>query len=436
MGKLAIIADDLSSATDCGIQMAKNGLQTHVPFAWSEISSAAQAADVVSIDTDSRALPAIEAYKRVKNAARLVAAAGFSHVYKSMDSTLRGNLGAEVDAVLDVLHVDLAAVAPAFPLYGRTTLNGKHSLNGKPINTTEFATDPQCPVRDDDLVRLFASQSRRKVGLVPLGVLREGNRAVARLLATLIAQKVGLAVFDAEVEGDLDRIAGGVAAAGLNVLWVGSTGLARCIPGALGMHAENAPRPRHLGATDRVLLVVGSASETTRRQLYNLLQEREVAAVELNPLNVIADAHEANCEIERCRTHLVDALSQGKDVVLCVASSRSAVGVAQSMGKQMGLSPLEVASKIVNALGHITQRVHEACELRGIVVTGGDTAKAVCGHLGSTGIRIWDEVEPGIALGQLVGAHEILLVTKAGAFGTPQALVKSVDALKGESCRP
>ena len=430
MRKLAIVADDLASAMDCGIQVAKSGLQTLVPLSGYEIAAAADAADVVSIDTDSRSVPAGEAYERVKRAAGLMVAVGFPNIYKSVDSTLRGNLGAEVDAVLDVFHVDLAVVAPAYPLYGRTTVGGKHFLHGEPINKTEFATDPQCPVREANLVRLLSSQSKRKTGLVELGVLREGDASVARQLAALTAQKTHLIVFDAQVETDLDRIARAVSATGYRVLWVGSTGLARCIPSALGIQSQDGPRPKHSSATDRIMLVVGSASEITHEQLQTLKQQREVVAVEMNPFRVIAGADAAAVEMERCRSRLVDALNGGSDVVLHVTSSRRDVSVAQSLGHAAGLTAVEVSAQIADALAHITRLVVEMCDLRGIVLTGGDTAKAVCAQLGAIGISIWQEVEPGIPLGRLVGEHEMLIVTKAGAFGTPQALIRSLEAMK------
>ncbi|MEJ2559521.1 MAG: four-carbon acid sugar kinase family protein [Anaerolineae bacterium] len=430
MKDLAIIADDLSSATDCGIQVAKSGLRTLVPLAWHAIGSDAETVDVVSLDADSRSLPADQAYERVRRAAGLVVEAGFPSIYKSLDSTLRGNLGAEIDAVLDVFGVDLAVVAPAFPLYGRTTLGGTHFLNGKPINKTEFATDPQCPVNEANLVRLLSSQSRRTTGLVQLGTLREGTGAVARRLAALRAEKTELVIFDAQVETDLDRIARAVSATDFRVLWVGSTGLARCIPAALGVQAPDGPRPKHLSSTDRIMLVVGSASEITHNQLDHLEQRRQVVTVQMNPFIIIADANTARTEMERCRSQVVDALKGGSDVALHVASSRKDISAIQSLGHRLGLTPVEVSACIVDALSRITRRVADAHELRGIVLTGGDTAKAVCARLGATGIRIWEEVEPGIPLGRLAGEREMLIVTKAGAFGTPQALIRALEALQ------
>jgi len=435
LNRLAIIADDLTSATDCGVQVAKSGLQVLVSLSWDGTAGAAEAADVVSIDTDSRCVPADEAYERVKRAAQAVAVLGFGNIYKSIDSTLRGNIGAEIDAVLDVLDADLAVVAPAFPLYGRTTLGGKHFLNGEPITATEFATDPQSPVREADLARLLSSQSRREAGLVGLEVLRRGTIAVAEQLTALVTQKRELAIFDALFESDLDRIAREVAASEHRVVWVGSTGLARCIPRALSIASHNPPRPTYDSSTDRVMLVVGSASQAAHEQLQTLKQHGEVVAVELNALRVITDAKVATAEMELCRSELVDALSRGSDVVLHATSSRRDVSNTQSLGQTVGLTPTEVSANIAAALAHIARLVVESCNLRGVVLTGGDTAKAVCGQLGGIGISLWEEVEPGIPLGRLVGEHEVLVVTKAGGFGTQNALIKSVDAIKrGAQC--
>src|SRR3990172_3397677 len=128
VSQLAIIADDLSSATDCGIQVARAGLRTYVPLGTYRISERAEIVDVLSVDTDSRNLSSSRADEEVHKATLEVAGAGFSQVYKSMDSTLRGNVGVEIDAVLDASSFDCAIVAPASPLYGRKTLGKAFSL--------------------------------------------------------------------------------------------------------------------------------------------------------------------------------------------------------------------------------------------------------------------------------------------------------------------
>jgi uncharacterized protein YgbK (DUF1537 family) len=67
-----------------------------------------------------------------------------------------------------------------------------------------------------------------------------------------------------------------------------------------------------------------------------------------------------------------------------------------------------------------------------MILTGGDTARAVCDHLGARGILVIQEVEPGIPLARTVGSHEIPIVTKAGGFGNVDVLIHASRLLKGE----
>src|ERR1044071_2581841 len=108
MTRLAIIADDLSSATDCGAQVVRSGLSVVVPLGGYSLPSQARPTDVISVDTDSRSLPPDHAYAKVKAASQQLVAEGWTHFYKSVDSTLRGNLGAEIEAVMDVVQPDFA----------------------------------------------------------------------------------------------------------------------------------------------------------------------------------------------------------------------------------------------------------------------------------------------------------------------------------------
>src|SRR5215207_2154334 len=113
---VAIIADDLTGAADTGVQLVRFGYRTAVFFRATEVL--ADDLDAVAFDTDSRTMPAGFAAKRVLDAAH--AAGGARIVYKKLDSTLRGNVAAELAAALGVLHPDCVIVAPAFPAAGRT----------------------------------------------------------------------------------------------------------------------------------------------------------------------------------------------------------------------------------------------------------------------------------------------------------------------------
>jgi uncharacterized protein YgbK (DUF1537 family) len=47
------------------------------------------------------------------------------------------------------------------------------------------------------------------------------------------------------------------------------------------------------------------------------------------------------------------------------------------------------------------------------------------GAAGAAGIRLIGEVEPGVALGTVESGRLLPIVLKPGAFGSPQALVRS-----------
>jgi D-threonate/D-erythronate kinase len=432
-GQLAIIADDLSSCTDCGIQIARDGLQTYVVLDRQRGAASLAEYDVVAVDTDSRAVSPDAAYLRAAEAA------GFAQqtskaFFKSLDSTLRGNLGAEVDAVMDVIGFDLAAIAPAFPFYGRTTVGGIHFLHGRRIDETEFASDPQSPVKEADLVQVFACQSRRTVGLIELHAVRDGSAAVYGRLNELREAGVELAIFDAQSEADLDAIVSGVAASGHRVLWVGSTGLAGHVSKTLEANAGKHSGPQAAGhAQGPILSVIGSASQVTREQVAALLRQPNVSLVRMDPTQIIDAGTSRDGETDRCGSQAIEDLRRGRDVVLEVVSGRDAIEATHALGRQRGLDGAQVGTMLVRSLAEITAAIVESVPVGGLILTGGDTAKAVCDRLGAEGILVLREVEPGIPLARLVGAHELPIVTKAGAFGTEDALIRAGRFLRGDA---
>src|SRR5215212_4169118 len=149
---IAVIADDLTGAADAGVQLVHAGYRTAVVFREEEV--VADDLDAVSFDTDSRTMPAGFAAKRVLEAARAAPEARI--VYKKLDSTLRGNVAAELAAALGGARRDLAVVAPAFPAAGRTTVAGTQRVHGVPVDETEMANDPHTPVRVAHVPSLLA----------------------------------------------------------------------------------------------------------------------------------------------------------------------------------------------------------------------------------------------------------------------------------------
>ncbi|MDQ3328269.1 MAG: four-carbon acid sugar kinase family protein [Chloroflexota bacterium] len=410
MRRIAITADDLTGASDTGVQLARRSLHTIVALDPHQLGSLPDC-DVLVVDTDSRALTGPEAYATVARAVRAVIAAGYQPAYKKVDSTLRGNIGAELDAVMDEAGFALAALAPAFPATGRTTAGGQHLLHGVPAAETEAAHDPRGGVRDSALLRLLRRQSRREAALVDLATVRAGTDATLAALMILHERRAAILVFDAETDADLETIAVALSRCPQRVLWAGSAGLAAHLPDTLDLPLTVRRSPAFVPVDGPILIVVGTASHITRTQVARLAELPEVTIVAQDPSALVAGRDSA-----RLGAKVTQMLAAGRNTALTLSAETTT-----------NLLPAHIA----DALGALAASVLRTGLPQGVILTGGDTARAVCRHLQATGIRLLDELAPGVPVGTLTGAPPLLIVTKAGAFGTPSTLVDALRALQG-----
>jgi len=422
--KIVVIADDLTGANDTGVQFAKQGLKTivllRVPGSPSDLDE-----DVLVVDTQSRALAPAEAYQKVVETALLFKSRDqFPTLYKKIDSTLRGNLGTEIDAIMDACGLELAIVAPAFPKNGRTTVGGCHFLGNTPLEATEIARDPNCPVSESHIPTLIAEQTKRKVGHIGIKNVIAGTEGILAAMRRLSAAGQKILVCDAWLEEHLKMIAMAAVRLEKSVLWVGSAGLAEYVPLALGLGAASADKKP-------VVVIAGSVSNVTRGQVAMLRQRPDVVFIEAAP-GAFLKPGAAQAETDRCCRAAVDAIRTGKDVVIVSGYSNEMVARTQEEGLSLGLSSRQTSEAVAAALGNLCRQIALNAPVSGLVLTGGDIALSCCSLLSADGISVLREVAPGIPVGVLKGGQSsgLKVVTKAGAFGAEDALCKAVDCLK------
>mgnify|MGYP000093217377 CR=1 FL=1 len=68
--------------------------------------------------------------------------AGVFSIYKKTDSALRGNIGAELSALLKTSGERQLPFLPAFPQIDRVTRDGVHYISGVPVTESPFGIDP------------------------------------------------------------------------------------------------------------------------------------------------------------------------------------------------------------------------------------------------------------------------------------------------------
>jgi D-threonate/D-erythronate kinase len=395
---IAVIADDLTGAADAGVQLVSAGYRTAVFFRESEVFG--DDLDAVSFDTDSRAMPAGFAAKRVLEATRAAREARI--VYKKLDSTLRGNVAAELAAALGGARRERVVVAPAFPAAGRTTVGGIQRVHGVPVDETEMANDPANPVREAHVPGLLAG-AFSSVGALGVEDLADPD-LVRRAL-----EDYECVVADAERDADLEALVRAVPDPA-RVLWAGSAGLALALgsvyPGPCAGTAgvQRAPiRP--------VLVVVGSLSGVAREQVRRLVEA-------FGAVDVPVDGKESNA------------------VHKAIGAARKALGGGTCAVVRSTEERVASSESVLWELAEVVALLSEEGLFEGLVLTGGATAVGVARRLGAAGIRLEGEVEAGIPMGALIGPRPYPVVTKAGGFGKPDTLVGAVVALSGKESNP
>ena len=428
MIKLAVVADDLTGANDTAVQFAKIGMKAFVLL--DRTKAMPPDTDVVVVNTDSRGVTAAEARSQVRTACDWLRQWQAQAVIKKVDSTLRGNLGAEIEEAFHWLACEAAIIVPAFPRTGRITAGGYHLLRQQPVSESEVARDPKTPVTESRLAAVIQSQTTLQVAHVDLTAVMQGQAVVAAAIEQCLQRNERLITFDATTESHLTIIAQAAAATGRRVLWVGSAGLAEVLPAALQWPgAGNAIAEPATAAP--ALVIAGSMSGMTARQLAHLASIQDVQVVKVDAAAALRSKEQT---LQECCRQAADGLAGGHDVVLEIADrSPQAIAAAVAAGAELGVPADHVSDAIASRLSDMAVALMEY-RPGALVLTGGDTAVAVCQALEASGICIANEVAPGVPWGYLAGGpHDGLpVVTKAGAFGEDDIFVKALAILKAK----
>lgn len=426
--KLAVIADDLTGANDTGVQFAKQGLNTTVLFSDTQLLPTHLSEDVIVLNSDSRALNFGKAYDVVFNISAQLNKLNVSNVFKKIDSTMRGNIGAEIDAVMDVFKFKTSFVVPAFPKSNRITVNGKHYVNNVLLEETEIANDPACPVKISYLPKLLQEQSKRKVELISITDVRKGKSHLSEKMNMVSSRTMAnIIIVDATTDEELQTIVEAAQTLNENFLWVGSAGIAYHLFST--DHREEPLRKTQDGERLPVLVVAGSVNSITHRQIQELKEKNNVEEIVISPEEFF-DEDRRKLEIERI-VEAGQALLEKSDLVVTTNRERETISRIKNLQRARGLSNFDVGYTIAEAMGEIAGQLIESKSICGAVLTGGDIAGATCKVLKGEGIRVIGEVEAGIPYGKLFGGlfDGLPLVTKAGAFGTEQALAKALQTI-------
>lgn len=433
--KIAVIADDLTGACDTGVQLVQYGLSVSVSIEnnKNDLNSDKNA---IIFNTDSRSLSEEQSYSRVKDVCQQIVSMNTGIVYKKIDSTMRGNIGAEINAVYDVFQPDFVLITPAHPSNGREVKDELHYLNGMKLHETEVANDPKTPVEDSNIKRLIQNKSGRSVKHLTYKELRKGKGYILEQLRTWKQQGISYVTSDAIDERDLECLIE-VIDSEYSTILCGSAGLINYLPKTYGYSVQER-KLSNLANGKPLLFVVGSVSKVGRKQLNNLLSNPGVVGVEMNSARVIEGTESKKEEIRDLKNTIETLISNNKSVALF---SSSDLDTTQRFGKDHGMGAVEVSNIISTALGDITIQLVDDLKIQNLFLTGGDTAQQVLSRLSVSDYELMGELELGVPIGKVDKQDEIFVITKAGSFGTDSVmtntfhkLVKKIEPISDGEC--
>jgi D-threonate/D-erythronate kinase len=217
---LLALADDVTGALEVGAL-----LQAPVFLDFDT-----ESVDRLVIDTETRHLGAQEAADKIRSSIRQRQP---DLIYKKTDSTLRGNIGAELAALANAYLDRRLIFLPAYPAMGRTVVQGELLVHGVPVHLSDFASDPLNPVTSSNISALFHPDTRVSI------VDAISDNEMARAIDTALQVRP------------------------LPIL-AGPAGVARCISRHFGLHS---PTSEQIRLSPQCLIVNGSLHPVAKEQV-------------------------------------------------------------------------------------------------------------------------------------------------------------------------
>ncbi len=421
---IAVIADDLTGANDTALQFFLRGAQTQVAFGEDISIDENLQTEVFAMSTESRNTDAKSASEKVLYAAEhILKKYNFEHIYKKIDSVIRGNIAAEITTLLNSLNFDAAVIFPAFPSEGRTTIGGFQLLKGIPLQRTEVSRDPAFPIMESNILNILRSSMEeeqiKSVDLIPLDIIMKGAGPILLTLNDLISKGKKLIVADAVSTTDLEQIALAISKSNYKVLPAGSAGAAQALSNIWHPSSNTIDNELILPKLPK-LVISGSATDLTASQIKRLQETDSIENtyfIPIKPENIFSNDIE---EISQRALH-----NMGKANTVVIHSSElienneklSALLLEKELSKEMFIS------SICNYLAALTGKI--LSQTQAILITiGGETSYKCLKTIGTKNIQIKDTVAPAIPLG--IDHNGRYIVTKSGNLGTQNTLIEII----------
>ncbi len=401
-----IFADDLTGTLDTAVQFAKHGIATIAfPTARAFLENEKYHYKVYVVNTSTRHLQPKEAYKVLFDLASYVFKEGGQRILKKTDSALRGNVGAELTAVMHAFQSHTLHFAPAYPDMNRYTVQGIHYCDGIPVAESVFGKDPFEPVKYSSIRDIIGETSDVKV------------RFASEKWKEQEDKEPTIHIWEAKDNEELKQICKQILETEGMILQAGCAGLAHALADYLG---EGAAAETKLPHTDKVLLVSGSLNLKTLQQIEYLNRK----GFPVQYLDWDSQCQKSYLESDFCQNFIDDR---------CKELQTEHVSVIATAGgfRRKDCERVE-RNDVGEAIASIVEKIFDKTLGCAMVVFGGDTLFGIVSGIIQGGMVPVKEIMPGVpvSLAHFKNGSPCVVVSRSGGFGSEDSAEKIIKLFK------
>jgi uncharacterized protein YgbK (DUF1537 family) len=420
------IADDFTGASDVASFLAETGINTllvnGVPEKYIDISSY----EAIVIALKTRTIPKEDAVKDSHKGMEFLKEVGARQIYikycSTFDSTKEGNIGPIVDDAIDYLNCKYTILEPALPVNGRQVIDGHLYVNGLKLHESSMKNHPLTPMLDSDITKLMETQSRYKSFVFNeeklMGTYDEIIKEIS-ILSNTYDHFYIVPDFSKDEHGK--RI---IELFGNLPLLTGGSGLMTAIGNRILQRKDYAessnglPEESYsLETAGRGLVIAGSCSDATLRQIEVFKDKYPDASYKIDPLRVISGEEKIEDLVDFIENH------SSKDLLIYSSDTKENVKIAQNFGS------LNISEKLENLVAMASKKAL-AMGYKRIIVAGGETSGAVAKKLGFDAYKTMESVSPGVPILIPLKDKAVRIVFKSGNFGDEEFFIRGLEMTK------
>mgnify|MGYP000866489217 FL=1 len=415
MIRLLIIADDFTGALDTAVKFSNKGIKVKVTLERKYEFVQTEDEEVIVIDADTRHLDKNVAYTIIFDIVQRAKKASINYIYKKTDSALRGNIGSELSAMVDVSDKKRIIFVPAFPQMNRVVKNGILYIDEIEVHNSIFGKDPFEPVRHSYIPEIIKEQSSVNTTILPIKETKEKIKNIS-----------GIVIYDACTIEELKKIGAELNQSNELQIMAGCAGFAEILPDLLCMTTRHNPSFQKY---EKFLVVCGSINPITKQQIEYAQRDGFYKIVLTNEQKL----NKLYWMTQEGKTYLENIMDCCKSKTYCTIDTNDTSEKQNSMDyiKEHNLSLEEVRSTIADNLTEVIKKILLAGYQGNILITGGDILHCFINKLNVKELIPIIEIEPGVVLSIFEWNKKTYqIMSKSGGFGGENLISELVKKTK------